>query len=54
MFLLLQEMTASVDEGPIPAETLAPIEVRAPAPTPAGGVNLSISQGNSTISVSTH
>uniref|UniRef100_A0AAX7SDB6 Protein transport protein Sec31A n=1 Tax=Astatotilapia calliptera TaxID=8154 RepID=A0AAX7SDB6_ASTCA len=44
MFLLLQEMTASVDEEPIPAETLAPIEVRAPAPTPAGGVNLSISQ----------
>ncbi|CAI5667567.1 unnamed protein product [Oreochromis niloticus] len=39
-----QEMTASVDEEPIPAETLAPIEVRAPAPTPAGGVNLSISQ----------
>ncbi|KAM9306638.1 protein transport protein Sec31A isoform 2-T2 [Pholidichthys leucotaenia] len=39
-----EETTAAVEEEPGPAELLAPVEIRAPAPTPAGGVNLSINQ----------
>uniref|UniRef100_A0A7N5ZXF2 Protein transport protein Sec31A n=1 Tax=Anabas testudineus TaxID=64144 RepID=A0A7N5ZXF2_ANATE len=45
---LEEEVKATVEEDPLPAETLAPLEestgVPAPAPTPAGGVSLSISQ----------
>lgn len=48
--LVFQEATAAVEEDSSPAETLAPVEdptgVPAPAPTPAGGVSLSISQGD--------
>lgn len=47
---MFQEAEAPGDEDRSPAETSAPAEeltsVPAPAPTPAGGVSLSISQGN--------
>lgn len=46
---MFQEVTAPVVEGPSPAEALVPAEdfadIPPPAPTPAGGVSLGISQG---------
>uniref|UniRef100_A0A7N5ZQR7 Protein transport protein Sec31A n=1 Tax=Anabas testudineus TaxID=64144 RepID=A0A7N5ZQR7_ANATE len=48
LYIYAKDILSTVEEDPLPAETLAPLEestgVPAPAPTPAGGVSLSISQ----------
>lgn len=43
---MFQEAAALVEEEQSPVETPAPAEIPAPVPTPAGGVSLSVSQGN--------